>query len=326
MIVIALDADAVSKIRLAPSPIVEVLSWLHLTARGGRHPIFGDPGPAARFALRDRDVALLARALQRSGYLPDLLTPKPTGQNWRSSWQQQVDEVSQAPAEAAEMQVFTHRGGNPLPGDVGAAVLAGTFARRAAQALRRFHDVALAGQWEPIQAALQADLAHRGQVMLVHGLGRLLHGLHPSVRWTGRRLEITGRFTCTAQLGGAELVLVPSALSERRVAIQVDDPCHAYLRYPVSALQGADHAARGAGRHELLGRSRAAILGDLDVPRSTTELSRRHGLALSTISYHLNVLLHAGLLHRRRDGALVRYGRTDSGEALAGSTGPARDR
>lgn len=324
MLVIALDADSLSKIRLAPSPIAEVLSWLHLTASGGRHLIFGDPGPAARFALRDRDVALLARALQRGGYLPDLLTPKPTGQNWLSSWQQQVEEVSQAPPEAAAIQVSAHRDGDPMPGDVRDAVQAGTFSRRAAQALRRFHDVALAGQWEPIQAALQADLAHRGQVMLTHGLGRLMRGLHPTVRWTGTHLEIAGRFTGTMQLSGAELVLVPSALSEARVAVQMNDPRDAYLRYPVGPW-GGDRPARASGRRELLGRSRAEILRDLDVPRSTTELSRRHGLAVSTVSHHLSVLLRAGLLHRRRDGALVRYGRTRSGEAMAGATGPAHD-
>jgi DNA-binding transcriptional ArsR family regulator len=323
MLVAAMDAQSLARIRLAPSPIVEVLSWLELTARGGRHALFGDPGPEARFALRDRDVSLLARSLQTTGYVPDLLTPKPIGAHWQSSWQDQLERVDQAVAADVVSQVSMHRD-HPPPADVRDAVEAGTFARRAAQGMRRFHDIALAERWHPVQEAMNDDLAHRSQVILTHGLGWFLSSLHHNLRWTGTHLAIATRATSSVDksvdLSGAEVVLVPSVLNQPRVVMtQVEDPHDAFICYPVPdrALR-QDREQRSSGLPEILGQSRAAIFNDLDVPRSTTELSRRHGLSASTISHHLGLLRRAGLLHRVRDGATVRYSRTGNGNAMAG--------
>jgi DNA-binding transcriptional ArsR family regulator len=60
------------------------------------------------------------------------------------------------------------------------------------------------------------------------------------------------------------------------------------------------------------------VLADLDVPRSTGELSDRHELAPATVSYHLGVLLRAGLVVRQRAGRTVRYHRTERGDGLVG--------
>ncbi|GAB3839046.1 ArsR/SmtB family transcription factor [Dactylosporangium cerinum] len=70
----------------------------------------------------------------------------------------------------------------------------------------------------------------------------------------------------------------------------------------------------GAGRP--VGARRAAILRDLDEPRSTTELGRRHGLSKSTVSHHLAVLFSAGLLVRVRQGKTVRYSRNQDSERV----------
>ena len=67
---------------------------------------------------------------------------------------------------------------------------------------------------------------------------------------------------------------------------------------------------------ELIGPSRATILGDLGVPRSTAELSLRHGLTRATVSHHLGVLHRAGLLVRRRHGRQVLYRRSSRGDDL----------
>jgi DNA-binding transcriptional ArsR family regulator len=89
------------------------------------------------------------------------------------------------------------------------------------------------------------------------------------------------------------------------------------------------YAAHGAGRvwesgdnpcgsrlSALLGRSRAAILQQLDIPRSTTGLAARLQLAPGTVSDHLSVLSSSGLLTARRDGRRVLYSRTGLGAAL----------
>ncbi|MGV4983244.1 ArsR/SmtB family transcription factor [Streptomyces sp. NRAIS4] len=50
----------------------------------------------------------------------------------------------------------------------------------------------------------------------------------------------------------------------------------------------------------LLGVTRARLLSGLQIPRSTAELSERHFLAASTISYHLSILHRSGLVTRTR--------------------------
>ncbi|MGH3739678.1 MAG: ArsR/SmtB family transcription factor [Micromonosporaceae bacterium] len=52
----------------------------------------------------------------------------------------------------------------------------------------------------------------------------------------------------------------------------------------------------------MYGDTRARLLADLDGPRSTAELSTRHDVAPSTVSYHLRVLHQAGLITRHREG------------------------
>jgi DNA-binding transcriptional ArsR family regulator len=88
------------------------------------------------------------------------------------------------------------------------------------------------------------------------------------------------------------------------------------------------YGARGAGRlwddasapspslAGLVGRSRATILGELDVPRTTTLLAGRVELSAPTVSAHLSVLVGAGLLTSQRTGRRVLYRRTPLGDRL----------
>jgi DNA-binding transcriptional ArsR family regulator len=60
----------------------------------------------------------------------------------------------------------------------------------------------------------------------------------------------------------------------------------------------------------LLGRTRAAVLGLTAVPTSTTAIARELGQSPSTISQHLSVLREAGLVNARRSGKSVLYSQT----------------
>ena len=140
------------------------------------------------------------------------------------------------------------------------------------------------------------------------------------MRWTGSHLLIGSAYRETFDLAGEELVLCPSALGWPRVATQCCDPHDAVLVYPAGCL-GAARRPRTTGLPELVGPSRAAILRDLDVARSTSELSARRELSPATVSYHLRVLLHAGLVRRRRDRRTVLYHRTEQGDTLLGLRG-----
>jgi DNA-binding transcriptional ArsR family regulator len=318
VLVAHLDGPTLARLRLATSPAAEVTSWLQATLSRFGHPVHGDPGPAARAALRHRDVALVAQLVTppgRVGYTPDLLTPKPPLGPPDAVLDEQLAQTAATPAGEVAVQVHERFPAGRMPVPVRAAVEDGTLARRVADGLRHFWQAALADQWPALRAMLEAELALRATAMATTGVGSVLNSLHPRVAWTGRALTIDSSYRITTALAGAELVLAPSVLAWPRISTQLCDAGNAVLVYPVGAGRAGQHRD---GLGELVGASRAAILADLDVPRSTRQLSERHRLAPATVSYHLGVLLRSGLVLRSRDRHSVLYQRSARGEGLVG--------
>ncbi len=312
MITAHLDAAALSSVRLGISPALEAVGWLRLAAAGRAHPLFGDPGPSARFALRDPDVRLVASTLPRGevGYMPDLLTPKPVAAAGEAAWRTQLEAIAATSAEQAAHQVAALS--DPTPA-VLAAVEAGAFARRSANGLARFWTAAMADGWSGLRERLDADLADRARTMATEGVGALLGSVHASVRWTGTALEVDKHWEFESHL--RDLVLAPAALTWPVLFVQLEDPDDAVINYPARAL-GAREPDERSSVARLLGRTRAGLLRDLDVPRTTTDLSKRHALAPGTVSYHLSVLHGSGLVTKVRDRRSVLYRRTENGDTL----------
>ncbi|MCW3816972.1 helix-turn-helix domain-containing protein [Micromonospora sp. DR5-3] len=317
MIVAHLDGATLARVRLALSPASEAVSWIRAATSRFGHPVHGDPGPAARAAVRHPDVALVAQLISpagRPGYTPDLLTPKsPLGPVDRL-FERQVAAAEATPTEEVAVQVGGRFPSGAVPAVVRAAVDSGTLARRAAAGLRRFWRVALADEWPALRRTLEAELAGRATTMATTGVGSLLAGLHPAVGWTGRLLTVDLPQRVTTTMADSELVLTPSALGWPRVEAQLCDSGNAVLFYPLGAARPT--ARTGDLLGPLVGTSRASILADLDVPRSTHELSDRQDLAPATVSYHLGVLLRAGLVMRQRKGHRVLYHRSPHGQDL----------
>lgn len=318
VISVYLTGRTLGQVRLATSPASEAVSWLRLAANGRRHPIFGDPGPAARLALRHRDVALLTQVLapgSAGGYTLDLLTPKPSIGPTAGDFDRQLQMTAQTPTEAVVRQLcakrFPHGG---MPVEVRAAMEDGTFAQRMTDGLLHFWRMAFGELWAGIRTTLDMDLAAKATAMGAGGISRMLGALHAEVSWTGSHLLIGSTYQESLDLDGEELVLCPTALGWPRLAVQCCDPRDAVLVYPASGL-GAQPPTPPTGLSELVGTSRAAILQDLGVARSTTELSVRRQLSPATVSYHLGVLLRSGLVSRKREQRVVLYHRTGQGDA-----------
>jgi DNA-binding transcriptional ArsR family regulator len=312
-----LDAASLARVRLATSPAAETVIWLQRTATGTPHPVFGDPGPAARFALRDPDVALVADVLTTSPkYLPDLLTPKPRAGLGREVWRDQLDVIGGTGAEEV-LDQLAHCSG--VSDEVRTAAERGRFARRAARGLSLFWRHAVADAWPELNDRMQADLAIRARTILTYGIGGLLASLHRQVAWTGSELRVDKPWDVSVAYEGAELVLAPSILSWPNLLVQVCDPSEGMIFYPARAV-GAEGAGseEGAGLARLLGNTRATLLRDLDVARTTSDLSVRHQLSPATVSYHLRVLHGSGLVSRLRERRQVLYRRTEQGDALHG--------
>ncbi|MPZ63308.1 MAG: helix-turn-helix domain-containing protein [Propionibacteriales bacterium] len=324
MIVVDVDSASLARLRLTPSPAQELVSWLRLTASRRRHPLYGDPGAAARSALFDRDVALTAKVLTTDGYVPDLLTPKPPEGNTRTL-DDQLAVVAETPAEEVVWQCNAHRSrANRLSAKVRSAAESGEFGRRAARGMRVFWTSAVADGWTALRATLEADIDRRSRELARTGCGHLLNTLHPRLRWRGDSIEVSKPYEVHTRLSDADLVLAPSALGWPSLAVQLINPADSVISYPVGQAGGRAEARTtgGSGVRELVGPSRARLLRHLADPCSTSELSARTGLAPATVSHHLSVLLRSGLLVRQRNGRTVLYRRNERGDTLVaqGST------
>jgi DNA-binding transcriptional ArsR family regulator len=318
VIVVDVDRASLARVRLAPSVAQELMAWLRLTVADGRHPVYGAPSSAARRSLGHPDVALVASLLPANGagYVPDLLTPQPPASHPMQALADQLDLVGSSDAAQVSRQVgYCVDFGQRLPADTVDAVRSGTFARRAANGMRTFWKEAIGDGWGSLRDVLDGDIASRSDVLARRGVGDVLGSLHRELRWDGQRISVRKPYDERREIAGADLVLSPTALGWPGLTVQVCTPADAVFSYPADAI-GQRRPYRAQALDELIGPSRAAILRDLDVPRSTAELSDRQSLTRPTVSHHLGVLLRAGMLVRQRRGKLVLYRRSARGDSL----------
>jgi DNA-binding transcriptional ArsR family regulator len=321
VIVLGLDAATLGRVRLAPSPTFEVLAWLKLVAAGRRHPVFGDPGPSARFAMRAPDVALLGEVVSapHAGYTPDFLTPTSPPERHANVMSTQLEAIRVTPEERIVDEIGRRFGGRAAPDSVRNAVEAGSFARRAADGLRTFWKHTIADRWDTIASALAVDVFDRSATMSAAGVGTVLQSLDPAMDWDGDVLRIDTPWDFHTRLTDADLVLTPFALGWPRLWTQLEDMNDATVFYPAAGI-GTATRRRSRGLPRLMGATRARLLQDLELPRSTAELSTRHRLAPATVSYHLGVLHDAGLVMRSRHRRLVLYRRSEQAAGLLGES------
>ncbi|WP_433273781.1 helix-turn-helix domain-containing protein [Actinosynnema sp. CS-041913] len=310
MITVELSATALAATRFGLSPLMEigtVLNQWHPQARRGARWAH-----AARDTVVRHDLRLLAGFLgQHRGYVPDFLNPLPAG--YDADVDRELHEVATTPPEqvAAELAAWVRgkRGTGPQSARHARPVLEclhhgeEVFAQRLADELALFWAHFLAPRWPTVHRRLEADVDRRAKAAARDGLGALLGGLDRTTRWHDGALHVTRPFHRTVR-ETTGLLLLPSTLAGH-VGVGIDPlgvrPVH--LVYPATATPSTRHLG------DVLGHTRTALLQDLDVPRTTAELARRHHLAPSTVSYHLGRLHRAGMVQRTRTANTVRYHR-----------------
>ena len=190
--------------------------------------------------------------------------------------------------------------------------------------IRRYWDLALAPYWPRMLTLLEGDVLYRARQLTLGGTNRLFSDLDPKISWDGDILRVvTAYVDRSVRLGGRGLLLVPSVFVWPRVFAKLDDPWQPVLRYPprgVARLWERDGSTVPEALRAVLGRSRAALLTELDTPASTTDLARRTGLSAGGVSQHLTALRAAGLVSAHRIGRYVLYARTGVAEALLART------
>ncbi|MBB5958569.1 DNA-binding transcriptional ArsR family regulator [Saccharothrix tamanrassetensis] len=312
MITVELGGDALASVRFALSPLMEIGTVLNQGRGPARHRE-GWLASAQDTMARRRLVLMACFMSQYHGYVPDFLNPEPAA--YDPDLHGELHAVASTPAErvAAEMAGWVERIRRAGPRAEARArpVLDALhrgedfFAAAVADELAQYWRHGFARRWPGVQRRLDADIERRSRAAGRDGLGTVLRRLHPDILWADQRLRIRSRNEGTIHESRG-LVLMPSTYAwHAGVGVDPLGVRTVHVVYPAMAVP-ASAPALG----DVLGHTRAALLGDLDVPRTTTDLARRHHLSPSTVSYHLGRLSKAGLVDRERAGQRVRYRRS----------------
>lgn len=166
MIELTVDATGLAHSRFAVSPLHEVTATL--LPWGLRPGPDADPWVTrARRVLRRARLPLLSElALDGGGYVPDFLSPHPSGPS--PTVEEELERVRSTAPERVLGELAALRDGRPcnglagseLPAAVRRAVARGGeyVARQAADELRRYWGLAFAPHWEAAKTTLDAEV------------------------------------------------------------------------------------------------------------------------------------------------------------------------
>lgn len=182
--------------------------------------------------------------------------------------------------------------------------------------------LALQRWWPAVTAAVNEDIAFRGQVITGGGIGSALAELHPGIRWSPPVLASSTAEFSEAPGRCSRVVLVPLMFARDEVLFHAGPAGTVQIGYQSRGTAALLHGGVLDGQPEntrlarLLGRTRAAVLQELDVPSTTTALAGRLSLAPSTVSEHLSALVTMHVAVRHRKANRVYYGLTSTGRQL----------
>lgn len=327
-----LGAEDLLRCRFAVSPLCETHEAVRTVTRRDRHGYHLPWLRRMRDAAAGLDLAPLRLLMPpQGGYTPDFLGPPPDARSAPSSgtggFPRELARLRATDAALAHRELARSLACTPGAAESarGRAMLddpAGAV-RELADVTERAWRALVEPDWPALHAVLEADIGYRTRQLAAGGLEGLFTGLHPRLSWSERTLTVRNRggFTIRQDVAGRGVLLMPSVFVWPEVISGFAPPWQPTVLYPargMAELWQRQPAGAPDSLVRLLGPNRAALLGGLDEPASTTALARRHGLALSSVSAHLRTLRDAGLLTARRQGHQVLYARTALGLALLG--------
>jgi DNA-binding MarR family transcriptional regulator len=296
---LTLDDDSLGAVRLAFSPLWEVMGSLGILARyrGTVPSPYTDWARRVRGQLPEKAVQVLADELRHwDGKLgrPGLaLVPDPA----RNS----------LGAELAYLREATR--GHP-------AVV------RITGLLEEYWKQAIAPYWPSIRSSLEDEILFRGRALALGGPELMFAELGGRVIWSRPVLTAPFHYDLEVPVTRSRFMLVPIVFAGGiRLFLQEDD------------MVAMSYQARGTGYFRvlttrpalaqaddrlalLLGRGRAQVVRALDAPATTTDVAESLGMAKSTVSQHLAVLSDAGIVWKQRLGGRVFYQLDQSGLVL----------
>jgi DNA-binding transcriptional ArsR family regulator len=320
MIEITLAHSDLAQLRFAHSPIDELVASLRVLQDSSRQLMYGRWLSATRGRLDGLWMELLFALAPTGRYLPAFLLPPPT-QPW-GVLAEELAQVAASPPAIVRAELDKVREGQPLP-----AVLAPLYDDPAGhlpavvEELTRYWQAAVEPVWQRVRALCTADLAFRMEQFANGGLTRVLATLHPDVAFTGDLLQIDKPHHCSHRfdLAGTGIVLVPCAFTWPSLSVDccaVEQPVLIYPPRGLAELWQDTDADQADPLAALVGRTRAALLATLALPRTTTQLADQLGLSPAAVSQHLKILKGAALVTGHRRGRIVLYQCTPAASTL----------
>jgi DNA-binding transcriptional ArsR family regulator len=333
MITIPLTTEDLTKVRITPSPLWETLTSFGVLFHQGRHTVHAPWATRARRVLPGTDLSPLVAAMCVAGRCPDFLSPPP--ESSVATFGEELERLRATPPEVVhgEVEAFVRvekEQFDSLPPEK--ERMLGIYLKdpevslkRLVDALRRYHDLALAPYWPRIHEHLEGDTIKRGQALAIGGVEALLSGLHPKANYGGGVLELEKAYEAVIEPAGRGITLVPCVFVTPHVEVLVQpgyQPTLAYGPRGVANLWASSPAPNGTALEAALGAVRASVLKNLlPVPRTTTELAHQLHLSPAAISAHLSRLRAAQLVEPHRSGKRVYYRLSSAGESLLGIFG-----
>lgn len=327
---IALGTEDLTKVRFLISPLWETVGSIRALQKGtplhrpwikmAKERIAASSDPRAYEHLR-----ILTALVLPDGYIADSLTPTQPRQD---SFGESLEAIRAVPTEFWERDLrhlADRTVGSPsrltideLLNDLDTAV------SRILAALEWYWATAVEPFWPRLRSVLLADVDARLEQLARNGIQEVFKTLHPRVRPNSTGLEIMRGVTCCHYTNnvpepGMGLILVPNAFvwpDTLVLNVQPFVPTITYAPRGVGRLWETVRETSESPVSALLGRTRAQILAQLDVPMTTTQLACALDLAAATVSGHLRVLSGSGLAEPLRSGREVFYQRGELGEAL----------
>jgi DNA-binding transcriptional ArsR family regulator len=323
MIRLRLSSAFLARMRFAYSPLAETAKSLYMINSGTIHPLHRGWYERVRSDLGRVDRELLRAVVPPGGHVAEFLFVGATATT--TTIEQQLQLVADWPLEHFVSELTQARRGVGLSAAARRLVDLGTDGPpRVADALEQYWRVAIAPYWPQLRAVLDADVAYRVGKLARGGIAELMQDLHPSIELTDNSIRIAS--VAEGDVDGGSLTLVPCVFIWPRLWVELGLAGEPSLTYGARGVGALWQDSDGAAEEEdalgaLLGRTRAAILVSLQLPRSTTDLARSLDLTPPTVSSHLAILRRGGLVTCWRSGRRVLYQRTGVGSTIVAACG-----
>ncbi|WP_327121955.1 helix-turn-helix domain-containing protein [Streptomyces sp. NBC_01341] len=260
---------------------------------------------------------LLTPMLPRAPYLPDFLTPHESAHGLERGLAAILDTP---PARVAhEMDLLARISGAP---DWAPRMAERASRDELVRVMRAYHDAVIAPHHDRMCESLAGERGLVARATLDSGVGGLLAGLSPSMRWRPPVLHVDYIEDRDLHLEGRGLRLVPSHFCWKLPMSLADGTLRPVLVYPVHGARPPEPARPDLALCALLGRTRATALRTLALGATTSELARSLGVTPATATHHTTILRDAGLITSRRVQNTVLHVLTPLGAAMLRGPAP----